>query len=56
MSHLDRLTAGPGMVLLVSLVSIFQRRWILVLSLVTVAFVEATFLQVVSPLESVVPA
>ena len=59
MSHLDPLTAEPGVVLLGWLVSVvlslvFPRRWSLGLSLVAVAFVEAAFVQVVSPLESVV--
>ena len=56
MSHLDPLTAEPGVVLLVSVVLslVCPRRWSLELSLVAVAFVEAAFVQVVSPLESVV--
>ena len=55
MSYLDPLTAEPGVVLLVSVVLslVFPRRWSLGLSLVAVAFVEAAFAQVVSPLESV---
>ena len=59
MSHLDPLTAESGVVLLGWLVSVVLSlvlpwRWSLELSLVAVAFVEAAFVQVVSPLESVV--
>ena len=59
MSHLDPLTAESGVVLLGWLVSVVLSlalpwRWSLGLSLVAVVFVEAAFVQVVSPLESVV--
>ena len=59
MSYLDPLTAESGVVLLGWLVSVVLSlvlpwRWSLGLSLVAVAFVEAAFVQVVSPLESVV--
>ena len=58
MSHLDPLTAESGVVLLGWLVSVVLSlvlpwRWSLELSLVAVAFVEAAFAQLVSPLEFV---
>ena len=56
MSHLDPLTAELGVVLLVSVMLslVCPRRWSLgLLLVVAVAFVEAAFAQVVSPLESV---
>ena len=58
MSHLDPLTAESGVVLLGWLVSVVLSLvlpwpWSLGLSLVAVAFVEAAFAQLVSPLEFV---
>ena len=56
MSHLGPLVAELGVVLLVSVMLslVCPRRWSLGLSLVPVAFVEAAFVQFVSPLESAV--
>ena len=56
MSHLDPLTAELGVVHLVSVMLslVCPRRWSLGLSLVAVVFVGAAFVQVVSPLGSIV--